>query len=150
MPVAEIEFTAYPAHKPRIIGYEAKWKEGSFEFDNTPRVVPAKVSKTMAKQLTVQAAQAAAAVGCTDYCRVDFRVDRKNRPFILEVNANPDLCPQDGVAAAVRAGGIQYHQLIKIALDNALARMKKLETRNSKFEKKSETKNRFYQVIASD
>lgn len=138
MPVAEIDFAAFPSDKPRIIGYEAKWIEGSFEFNNTPRVVPAKISKTLAKQLTLFAARAAAAVGCTDYCRVDFRVDKKNRPFILEVNANPDLCPQDGVAAAVHAAGIQYHQFVKIALDNALARMKKSKISNPK----SKIKNR--------
>jgi D-alanine-D-alanine ligase len=138
MPVAEINFAAFPSDKPRIIGYEAKWIAGSFEFNNTPRVVPAKISKSLAKQLTILAARAAAAVGCTDYCRVDFRVDKKNRPFILEVNANPDLCPQDGVAAAVRAAGIQYHQFVKIALDNALARAKKSKIQNPK----SQIKNR--------
>jgi D-alanine-D-alanine ligase len=140
MPVAEIVFTCFPAHKPRIVGYEAKWKEGSFEFDNTLRAVPAKISKTMAKQMTVLAAQAAAAMGCTDYCRVDFRLDKKNRPFILEINANPDLCPLDGVSAAVQASGIKYHQLIKLIVDNALARMKKLETRTPKLEKKIKNK----------
>jgi D-alanine-D-alanine ligase len=125
MPVAEIDFAAFPSGKPRIVGYEAKWKEGSFEFHNTPRVVPAKISKAMAKQLTVLAAQAATAVGCTDYCRVDFRVDKRNRPFILEVNANPDISPDAGLAAAIDAARIAYHQFIHLCINNAVARLKK-------------------------
>jgi D-alanine-D-alanine ligase len=124
MPVAEIDFAAFPSGKPRIVGYEAKWMEGSFEFHNTPRVVPAKISKALAKQLTVFAAKAAAAVGCTDYCRVDFRMDKKNRPFILEVNANPDISPDAGLAAAIHAAKIPYHQFIRLCLGNAAARLK--------------------------
>jgi D-alanine-D-alanine ligase len=127
MPVAEIDFAAFPTGKPRIVGYEAKWMEGSFEFHNTPRVVPAKIAKSLAKQLTALAAKAAAAVGCDDYCRVDFRMDKKNRPFILEVNANPDISPDAGLAAAVAAAKIPYHQFIRLCLDNAAARLQKLK-----------------------
>jgi D-alanine-D-alanine ligase len=123
MPVAEIDFSAFAAGKPRIVGYEAKWKQDSFEFHNTPRVVPANVSKSLAKQLTALAAQSAAAVGCTDYCRVDFRVDKKNRPYILEVNANPDISPDAGLAAAIDAAGIKYYQFIKLCLDNAVRKI---------------------------
>jgi D-alanine-D-alanine ligase len=119
MPVAEIDFSAFAADKPRIVGYEAKWKQDSFEFHNTPRVVPANVSKSLAKHLTALAAQAAAAVGCTDYCRVDFRMDKKNKPYILEVNANPDISPDAGLAAAIDAAGIKYPQFVKLCLDNA-------------------------------
>jgi D-alanine-D-alanine ligase len=125
MPVAEIDFAAFPANKPRIVGYEAKWKEDSFEFHNTPRVVPAEISKALAKLLTNLAAKAAAAVGCDDYCRVDFRVDKKNNPFILEVNANPDISPDAGLAAAVAAAKIPYHQFIRLCLDNAMTRLKR-------------------------
>jgi D-alanine-D-alanine ligase len=128
MPVAEIDFAAFPPRKPRIVGYEAKWKEDSFEFHNTPRVVPAKIAKAMAKLLTNLAAKAATAVGCTDYCRVDFRVDKKNRPFILEINANPDISPNAGLAAAITAAKIPYHQFIRLCLDNAAARLQKIKT----------------------
>jgi D-alanine-D-alanine ligase len=128
MPVAEIDFSAFSDDKPRIVGYEAKWKQDSFEFHNTPRVVPARIAKAMAKQLTALAAQAAAAVGCADYCRVDFRMDKKNRPFILEVNANPDISPDAGLAAAIAAAKIQYPQFIRQCIDNAAARLQKIKT----------------------
>ena len=37
LPPAEIDFSAFPADKPRIVGFGAKWAEASFEFQNTPR-----------------------------------------------------------------------------------------------------------------
>src|SRR5690606_1363693 len=37
LPVAEIDFGAFPATKPRIVGYAAKWDAESFEYRNTPR-----------------------------------------------------------------------------------------------------------------
>jgi D-alanine-D-alanine ligase len=39
------------------------------------------------------------------YARVDFRVDREGRPFVLEINANPCIAPDSGfIAAAVKSG----------------------------------------------
>jgi D-alanine-D-alanine ligase len=147
MPVAEIDFSAFAAGKPRIVGYEAKWKQDSFEFHNTPRVVPANVSKSLAKQLTALAAQSAAAVGCTDYCRVDFRVDKKNKPYILEVNANPDISPDAGLAAAIAAAGIKYPQFIKLCLDNAGARTQSKVKGKMKKEKGKPAKDNNAQII---
>jgi D-alanine-D-alanine ligase len=142
MPVAEIDFSAFSSHQPRIVGYEAKWKEDSFEFQNTPRIVPARVSRSLAKQLTTLAAQAAVAVGCMDYCRVDFRVDKKNHPYILEVNANPDISLQAGLAAAIAAAGIEYHRFIRLCIDNAIARTDiNLKVKTQKIKQKVKIQN---------
>ena len=40
------------------------------------------------------------------YARVDFRVDSRGQPWILEINANPCLSPDAGFAAALCAGRI--------------------------------------------
>ena len=37
LPVGEMDFSNFPADKPRIIGHRAKWHESSFEYHNTPR-----------------------------------------------------------------------------------------------------------------
>ena len=37
LPPAEIEFAAFPAGRPRVVGEAAKWDEDSFAYRNTPR-----------------------------------------------------------------------------------------------------------------
>ena len=42
------------------------------------------------------------------YARVDFRVDKEGRPWILEVNANPCLSPDAGFHAATLQAGLTF------------------------------------------
>jgi len=122
LPLAEIDFSAFAANRPRIVGYEAKWQEDSFEYHNTPRIIPAPLPPRAAHKIRDIAAAACEALKCRDYCRVDIRLDTALRPYILEVNANPDISPDAGFAAALSAAGIGYHQFIRQVLDTALAR----------------------------
>ncbi len=50
--------------------------------------------------------------GLRGYARVDFRVDRQGRPWILEINTNPCLSPDAGFAAAVARAGIGLDEAI--------------------------------------
>jgi len=122
LPLAEIDFSAFGQGRPRIVGYEAKWLEDSFEFRHTPRVIPAPLSKRLAQQVRDLAVAACRALQCLDYCRVDLRVDARGHPYILEVNANPDLSPDAGFAAALAAAGVSYKAFVGRTIDNALRR----------------------------
>jgi D-alanine-D-alanine ligase len=126
LPLAEIDFSAFEAERPRIVGYEAKWLEGSFEFHHTPRIIPAPLPKRLTQQIRELAVAACRALGCFEYCRVDFRLDKDNRPYILEVNANPDISPDAGFAAALTAAGISYKAFVKLTIDNAIRRSSQL------------------------
>ena len=108
LPLAEIDFSAFEAGRPRIVGYEAKWLADSFEYHHTPRIIPAPLPKRVTERICELAKDACRALACLEYCRVDFRLDRANRPYVLEVNANPDISPDAGFAAAVEAAGMSY------------------------------------------
>ncbi len=127
MPLAEIDFSAFADGKPRIVSYDAKWKPDSFEYNHTPRIIPADVPVKTAQKIRDIAQRACAALGCRDYCRVDIRLDKKLNPYILEVNANPDISPQAGLAAAIDAGKLKYHAFIKLCIDNALTGKSKIK-----------------------
>ena len=51
LPLAEIDFSAFEASRPRIVGYEAKWLEDSFEYLHTPRVIPAPLPERLAERV---------------------------------------------------------------------------------------------------
>ncbi len=123
LPLAEIDFSAFEAGRPRIVGYEAKWLTDSFEYNHTPRIIPAPLPKQLTQEIRELAAMACQTLACLDYCRVDFRLDQVRRPYLLEVNANPDISPDAGFAAALQAAGISYEAFVRLSIDNALARV---------------------------
>jgi D-alanine-D-alanine ligase len=113
LPPAEIDFSAFPPEKPRIVGYRAKWQADSFEYQNTPRRFdfPA-ADGPLLEQLRRLSLECWALFGLRGYARVDFRVDREGRPWILEINTNPCLSPDAGFAAALQQAGISFEEAI--------------------------------------
>ncbi len=122
LPVSEIDFSAMPKGLPRILGYEAKWFEDDPLYQKTPPVCPAPIDEDLRAKLQGLAADAFRIMGCRDYARIDFRMDAKGRPFILEVNPNPDISTNAGYARALKAAGIAYASFWGTMIDNAMKR----------------------------
>ncbi len=131
LPPAEIDFRAFGPEQPRIVGYEAKWSRDSFEYRNTPRVIPAPLTPQQAEQVQDLAVHAASALGCDGYARVDLRLDTHGRPYILEVNANPDLSPEAGFRAALHAAAIPFERFVDALLQQASRRSPKTPSANA-------------------
>jgi D-alanine-D-alanine ligase len=121
LPPAEIVFRDYPAGKPRIVCYRAKWEEDSFEYGATPRSFdfPASDAALLA-DLSGLAQRCWSLFGLKGYGRVDFRVDRDGIPWVLEVNTNPCLSPEAGFCAAAERAGLSFGQVIQRIVDEAL------------------------------
>jgi D-alanine-D-alanine ligase len=122
LPPAEIEFLGYPDDKPRIVGRRAKWEQDSFEYTQTPRrfEFPSQ-DQPLLNELTELARQSWDRFQMSGFARVDFRVDRQGRPWILEVNVNPCLSPDAGFAAAVERAGLSFREAIGTILNQAIA-----------------------------
>ncbi|MDX2114804.1 MAG: D-alanine--D-alanine ligase [Planctomycetota bacterium] len=120
---AEIVFKEYASAKPHIVGYDAKWKAGSFEYEHTPRRFDFPASdEPLLETLRELSRRCWGLFGLSGYARVDFRVDTRGAPFILEINTNPCLSPDAGFAAALAASGIRFDQAVARLLAEALAR----------------------------
>lgn len=112
LPVSEIDYSELPSSIPKILTYSAKWSKDNISYELTKPVCPAKIDKKLEKRLKLLALKAGKALSCRDYYRVDFRTDTKGNPYIIEVNPNPDISPDAGLARALRAYGMDYEKFI--------------------------------------
>ena len=108
LPVAEIEFS----RAQRLVTYAAKWEPGSDADLGTRPVCPAAIPTEMATAARTIALDAWRAVGGRGYGRVDLRTDDDGLLHVLEVNPNPDLAPDAGLARMAAATGWTYEGLV--------------------------------------
>ena len=94
----------------------------STQADQIQYLCPAKISKKLFAQLQDLAVRAYQSVGCADFGRVDFRVDDKGRPYVLEINPLPCLAEEDTFFFMAEAIGISYNGIVNKILDTALER----------------------------
>lgn len=109
LPISEIRFD--PALLHPIVSYNGKWLEESAEFSGTLPVCPAALRFREEVLIKDVALRAYKILECRDYARIDIRF-REGVPYILEVNANPDIAPDAGLARAACAAGMTYPQFI--------------------------------------
>jgi D-alanine-D-alanine ligase len=122
LPIAEIDFGRMPKGMWRIVTYRSKWEDGSDEDLGSAPQCPARLPATVGAQLRKIAISAWRIVGGSGYGRVDLRIDERGRPWILEVNANPDIAPDAGLARMARVAGIDYGALVRRACELGLQR----------------------------
>ncbi len=128
LPISEIDFSTLPKGLPKICGYAAKWVENSPEFHHTIPLCPASLPLKLEKRVREVALQAYRAMECRDYGRVDIRLSPEGTPYVLEVNANPDISPDAGMTRSAKAAGLAYPEMIGRIAELAWAR-----ARSSKF-----------------
>jgi D-alanine-D-alanine ligase len=125
LPISEVLFIDQdPSYWP-IVTYDAKWKPGSRDYEATPARYPADVSPHLAEKLGLLSRQAFRLLGCRDYARVDFRVRSGGKPYILEVNPNPDFSPLAGLSGGLVSAGLTHAQFTVDLVRHALNRAQK-------------------------
>jgi len=122
LPISEIDYSEFPAEIPRICGYEAKWVTESFEYQRSKPVCPASLDWVTQRRIEHIAVKVFKLFGCRDYARVDIRIDRDGKIYVLEVNPNPDISPQAGMSRALKVRGMTYAEFVKGVLLKAVSR----------------------------
>ncbi len=121
LPPGEIRFEDYGPDKLKLVGYDAKWLVGSFEYDHTPRRFDfPREDKPLLRKLCAIAKKCWHVFGLRGYARVDFRVDREGKPWVLEVNANPCLSPDSGFVDAAERIGLSHSQVVQRIIADSL------------------------------
>ena len=61
-------------------------------------------------------------MGCRDYARLDIRVSKKDEPYVLEVNPNPDLTEGVSFMESAEEVGLTFPGTLTSILEMAKAR----------------------------
>jgi D-alanine-D-alanine ligase len=119
LPPAEIDFSTLPDGSPAIVSFEAKWMAGSPEDLGTRPVCPAPLPAEQAGELQRLAGRVWRLMGGAGYARVDVRL-KDSKPYVIDINPNPDLSPDAGLARQARVAGWSYEELIRRIVEDAL------------------------------
>jgi D-alanine-D-alanine ligase len=123
LPLSRSVFTGLPEGFWHMYPYEAKFmgsevhKKG-IEVQRPPKGVPGKLTSLISEM----ALDALNVVGCSDYGRVEVRVDRNGNPCVLEVNPNPSIGPTDCVPSVAKLAGMDYGDFLEEILRLAIRR----------------------------
>lgn len=95
--------------------YESKYTPGMCEH-----LIPARINEDLQNKIARISEETYKSLACRGFARIDFMVDRKGQPYILEINTIPGLTNMSLVPDAARAVGISYEDLIERLVKLAL------------------------------
>jgi len=86
--------------------YEAKYLA-----DDTRYLIPCGLTAKKEKEIQSLCLKAFHSLGCRGWGRVDLMLDKRGRPYLLEINTSPGMTDHSLVPMAARAVGISYDEL---------------------------------------
>jgi D-alanine-D-alanine ligase len=109
LPVVEI------SPKGGIYDYHSKYTKGMSAY-----TCPAGIPDLLCDQLKASALTAFAALGCSGYARIDYRLTPAGTPFCLEANTVPGMTELSLVPMAAAAVGVGFGELAERIAEMAL------------------------------
>ena len=108
-------------NRHKIIDYKAKWDDGSFACTNTVRSYDHRTAdERVVKRMADIALKVWNGFGMGGWGRVVFRVDEGGTPYVVDINANPDMSLDAGFMAAAGRAKISPSEAIGHITDAAL------------------------------
>jgi D-alanine-D-alanine ligase len=95
-------------------GYHEKYSAGETEY-----LVPAPLTARQSARVRELSLEAHRALGCRGASRVDFRLDGRGRPLLLEVNTIPGMTATSLLPKSAAAAGIGFDELVGRILADA-------------------------------
>ncbi|CAM3948470.1 M20/M25/M40 family metallo-hydrolase [Alkalicoccus chagannorensis] len=99
---------------PQIYTYEDKKSQSGRTVE---KVCPAPLTEAETARVQELAVKTFEALNCHDSARVDFRIDEKGEPYILEVNSMASLGPDGSLVFAADKIGMDYPTLVNRIID---------------------------------
>jgi D-alanine-D-alanine ligase len=117
LPLTQEDYSDLPEELPKLCGYEAKWIPDSpyWKIKSSPADLPKET-----EELIIECSlKLITRLECRDYTRLDWRLDAKGNPKLLEVNPNPGWCWDGHLAKMAKIADISYSDMIAMILKSA-------------------------------
>ncbi|HEY4485542.1 MAG TPA: D-alanine--D-alanine ligase [Nitrospiria bacterium] len=101
--------------KADFYNFSAKYTQGMTEY-----IVPARIPAGTSRAIQRMALELHRGLGCRGATRTDFRLNRRGRPFILEINTVPGMTATSLLPKAAAAAGLSYDELVARIVQSAL------------------------------
>ncbi len=122
LPIIEFDFSELPEDHPSIITYDMKWNPLSLAYHKVHSRCPAQLAKRVEQRVKKHALEAYLVTSCRDYARIDMRLSKNNKPYVLEVNPNPDLTEGVSLMESAEAAGLSFSKTLRKIVEFALER----------------------------
>ena len=101
--------------RTKIIDYNAKWTENTFEYDHLEAVyhLPEEDSGLI-NELIQMSKTCWEKFDLNGYARIDFRIDNRGKPWVLEINSNPSFY---GFFNIAREYSLDFNEIIKTIIE---------------------------------
>ena len=120
LPVWELNFDGMSDQSRHIATERLKWN-AAYQKRNRIDSGPAKdLPPEMQKRISRVCRRVYRALMLNGYARVDLRLDKEGRVWVLEANPNPQLSRDEDFAQSARSVGLGYRALIQRLLDLGL------------------------------
>ena len=96
--------------------YESKYTSGM-----SRHIIPARIKKETEELIKDMAVVAYKALNCSGLVRIDFMLNQKEIPYLMEVNTLPGMTSTSLVPDAARAIGVNLSDLISSLVESALS-----------------------------
>ena len=121
LPLIELDLSALPKGT-RIASHEVKFDETSELYKKTKSAPAKNLSDELRETIAETAITTFRALKMRDYARVDLRVTKEHKVYVIEANPNPWLDPNAEFAMAAKESGRSYTEMIGVIVESAMGR----------------------------
>ena len=112
LPPMELFFENVENPQKEIYSSRAKWNE-KHRQRNGIRTRPAQLNQNLLEKVINICKKTYRCLNLTGYARIDLRITKNNKIFVLEANPNPNIAKDDDFAKSASLKGISYEDLIE-------------------------------------
>jgi D-alanine-D-alanine ligase len=122
LPLIELDLSKLPKDVPRIAGYEVKFDVNTEAYKLTKSAPVTDIDEEATEQIQNVALTCWRALKFRDYGRIDCRLTKDGKVYVLEANPNPWLDPTAEFYMAAKESGRSYTKMIGDIIESAIGR----------------------------